>query len=225
MESRQRQEGGGHQPRDGRLEPPEAGRGGEDPPLEPLQGPQPWDTLTSGVQHRGRGSGGNGCLLFKPSGLELSLAAFATDLSTTMAWTKARCSWICESGRETTAWLDSSWGLRHALPVDSTAAPLGNPEEAVSAGLCELRRKAAPRVSPECALLKTSKSTQLRWVFAGLCSPVLPCGHCFHFLIDPFAFASGGLGAKPARRPPSSVRQIFSFAAGCGGEPELLYLH
>ena len=43
-------EGGGHQPRDGRLEPPEAGRGGKDPPL-------PWslcrspalDPLTSDV--------------------------------------------------------------------------------------------------------------------------------------------------------------------------------
>ena len=44
---RQRREGGGHQPRDGRLEPPEAGRGGEDPPPEPLQGAQPWDTLAS----------------------------------------------------------------------------------------------------------------------------------------------------------------------------------
>ena len=46
---RQRREGGGHQPRDGRLEPPEAGRGGKDPALEPLQGAQPWDTLTSDV--------------------------------------------------------------------------------------------------------------------------------------------------------------------------------
>ena len=94
-----------------------------------------------------------------------------------------------------------------------------NPEEAVSAWLCELCRKTSPRVTPECSLLKTSKSTQLRWVFAGLCSPVLPCGHRFHFLIDPFAFASGGLGANPARRP-SSVRQIFSFAAGWGGGGE-----
>ena len=46
---RWRREGGGHQPRDGHLEPPEAGRGGEDPPLEPLQGAQPWDTLTTDV--------------------------------------------------------------------------------------------------------------------------------------------------------------------------------
>ena len=37
---RQRREGGGHQLRDGCLEPPEAGRGGKDPPLEPLQGAQ-----------------------------------------------------------------------------------------------------------------------------------------------------------------------------------------
>ena len=43
-------EGGSHQPRDGRLEPPEAGRGGEDPPLEPLQGARPWDTLTSDIR-------------------------------------------------------------------------------------------------------------------------------------------------------------------------------
>ena len=49
METRQGREGGVHQPRDGRLEPPEAGTGGEDPPLETLQGAQPWDTLTSDV--------------------------------------------------------------------------------------------------------------------------------------------------------------------------------
>ena len=46
---RWRREGGGHQPRDGRLGPPEAGRGGEDPPLEPLQGGQPWEPLTTDV--------------------------------------------------------------------------------------------------------------------------------------------------------------------------------
>ena len=40
-------EGGGPQSRDGRLEPPEAGRRGEDPPLEPLEEPQPWDALIS----------------------------------------------------------------------------------------------------------------------------------------------------------------------------------
>ena len=45
--------GGGHQPRDGCLEPPEAGRGGEDPPLEPLKGAQPWDPLTSDVSSPG----------------------------------------------------------------------------------------------------------------------------------------------------------------------------
>ncbi|XP_074216112.1 granulocyte-macrophage colony-stimulating factor receptor subunit alpha isoform X4 [Camelus bactrianus] len=38
---RQRREGGGHQPRDGRLEPPEAGRGRRDPPLEPQEGARP----------------------------------------------------------------------------------------------------------------------------------------------------------------------------------------
>ena len=48
-------EGGGHQPRDGRPEPLEAGRGGEDPPLEPLQGAQPWDPLTSDVWSRAAG--------------------------------------------------------------------------------------------------------------------------------------------------------------------------
>ena len=31
----------------GRLEPPEAGRGGKDPPLAPLEGARPWDTSTS----------------------------------------------------------------------------------------------------------------------------------------------------------------------------------
>ena len=46
---RQRREGGGHQPRDERPEPSEAGRGGKDPPLQPLQGAQPWDPLTSDV--------------------------------------------------------------------------------------------------------------------------------------------------------------------------------
>ena len=40
---------GGHRPRDRRLEPREAARGGKDPPLEPLQEAQPWDTLTSDV--------------------------------------------------------------------------------------------------------------------------------------------------------------------------------
>ena len=55
---RQRREGGGHQPRDGHLEPPEAGRDGEDPPLEPLQGAQPWDPLTSDVWSPGLGEGG-----------------------------------------------------------------------------------------------------------------------------------------------------------------------
>ena len=48
---RQRREGGGHQPRDRRPEPPEAGRGGKDPPLEPLQGAWPWDPCrASGLQ-------------------------------------------------------------------------------------------------------------------------------------------------------------------------------
>ena len=52
---RRRREGGGHQPRDGRPEPPEAGRSGEDPPLEPPQGAQPWDPLTSDVWSPGLG--------------------------------------------------------------------------------------------------------------------------------------------------------------------------
>ena len=55
---RQRREGGGHQPRDGRLEPPEAGRGGKDPPLETLEGAQPWDPLTSDVWSPGLGDDG-----------------------------------------------------------------------------------------------------------------------------------------------------------------------
>ena len=38
---RQRQEGGSHQPRDGHPEPPEAGRGGKDLPLETLEGINP----------------------------------------------------------------------------------------------------------------------------------------------------------------------------------------
>ena len=46
---RQRREGGCHLPRDGCLEPPEAGKDGKDPPLEPLLGAQPWEALTSDV--------------------------------------------------------------------------------------------------------------------------------------------------------------------------------
>ena len=57
--------GGGHQPRDGRQEAPEAGRGGKEPPLEPLDGAQPWDPLTSDVGSPGLGEGG--CLMLKPS--------------------------------------------------------------------------------------------------------------------------------------------------------------
>ena len=52
---KQRWEGGGHQPRDGCLAPPGAGRGGKDPPLEPLDGPQPWDPLTSDIWSPGLG--------------------------------------------------------------------------------------------------------------------------------------------------------------------------
>ena len=86
---RQRREGGGHQPRDGCLEPPESGRGrkdppleplqgaqprdgcleppeagrcGKDPPLEPLKGAQPWDTLTTDVWSLGLRE--DGCLWF-----------------------------------------------------------------------------------------------------------------------------------------------------------------
>ena len=59
---RQRREGGGHQPRDGRLEPPESGRGRKDPPLEPLQGTQPWDALTTDVWSLGLRE--DGCLWF-----------------------------------------------------------------------------------------------------------------------------------------------------------------
>ena len=55
---RPRREGGGHQPRDGRPEPLEAGRGREDPPLETLHGAQPSDTLTSDVWSSGLGEGG-----------------------------------------------------------------------------------------------------------------------------------------------------------------------
>ena len=49
---------GCNSPRDGRLEPPEAGRGGKDPPLETLQGAQFWDTLTSDVWSPGLGEDG-----------------------------------------------------------------------------------------------------------------------------------------------------------------------
>ena len=61
---RQRREGGRRQPRDGRLEPPEAGRGGKDPPLETLEGAQPWDPLTSDVRCPRLEEGV--CLLLKP---------------------------------------------------------------------------------------------------------------------------------------------------------------
>ena len=43
-------ETGGRRPQaQGRLEPPEAGRGRKDPPLQPPEGAGPWDTLTSDV--------------------------------------------------------------------------------------------------------------------------------------------------------------------------------
>ena len=49
-------ETGGMRPQaQGRLEPPEAGRGGKDPPLQPPEGAQPWDTLTSDVWSPGWG--------------------------------------------------------------------------------------------------------------------------------------------------------------------------
>ena len=49
-------ETGGRRPQaQGRLEPPEAGRGRKDPPLEPLEGAWPWDTLTSDVWSPGWG--------------------------------------------------------------------------------------------------------------------------------------------------------------------------
>ena len=47
---------GGRRPQaQGRLEPPEAGRDGKDLPLEPPEGAQPWDTLTSDVWSPGWG--------------------------------------------------------------------------------------------------------------------------------------------------------------------------
>ena len=62
---RQRREGGGHQPRNGRPEPPEAERGRKDPPLEPLDRAQPWDPLSSDVWSPGLGE--DGYLAFKVS--------------------------------------------------------------------------------------------------------------------------------------------------------------
>ena len=43
---------------DKETEPPEAGRGRKDPPLEPLEGAQPWDPLTSDTWSPGWGSVG-----------------------------------------------------------------------------------------------------------------------------------------------------------------------
>ena len=42
--------------------PPEGGRGGKEPPLEPLDGAQPWDPLSSEVWSLGLGE--DGCLWF-----------------------------------------------------------------------------------------------------------------------------------------------------------------
>ena len=54
-------ETGGTRPQaQGRLEPPEAGRGGKEPPLEPLEGARPWDTLTSDIWSPELGE--DGCL-------------------------------------------------------------------------------------------------------------------------------------------------------------------
>ena len=64
---RRRREGGGHQPRDGCLEPPEAAGGGKDPPLEPLWGAQPWDPLTSDIWSPGLGE--DRCFWFEVTGL------------------------------------------------------------------------------------------------------------------------------------------------------------
>ena len=48
--------GGRRPPAQGRtLEPPEAGRGRKDPPLEPLQGAQFWDTLSPDIWSPGLG--------------------------------------------------------------------------------------------------------------------------------------------------------------------------
>lgn len=52
--------------------PPEAGRGGEDPPLEPLQGAQTWNTLTSDVWSPGLGEGGYLPGVLSSSFIELS---------------------------------------------------------------------------------------------------------------------------------------------------------
>lgn len=67
---RRRREGGGHQPRNGCLEPPEAGRGGKDTPLEPLQRAEPWDPLTPDIWAPGLGA--DGCLSGIPQFVELS---------------------------------------------------------------------------------------------------------------------------------------------------------
>ena len=63
-------ETGGRRPQaQGRLEPPEAGRGRKDPPLEPLEGAQTWNTLTSDVWSPGLGE--DECLWFKSLDLQL----------------------------------------------------------------------------------------------------------------------------------------------------------
>ena len=53
-------ETGGRRPpaQGGTPEPPEAGGGVENTPLEPLQGAQPWDPLTSDAWSPGPGGGG-----------------------------------------------------------------------------------------------------------------------------------------------------------------------
>ena len=55
METEAEMGGGGHQPRDGHPEAPGAGRGGEDPPLEPLDGAHPGTPLSSDVWSPGLG--------------------------------------------------------------------------------------------------------------------------------------------------------------------------
>ena len=71
---RRRREGGGQQSRDGGLEPPGAGRGGEEPPLEPGT-PRP---QTSGP----RGSGRTDVCGFKPPSLRsLVPAATGSDMA------------------------------------------------------------------------------------------------------------------------------------------------
>ena len=88
------------------------------------------------------------------------------------------------------------WGPGTPCPWTAPAV-IGNPGEAVTTWMYEVCRTAFPQVAPECALLKTSKSTQLSRVFAGLCSPGPTVRPWVSLLNRPICSRIWGSGRQP----------------------------